>query len=89
MRVGDIVAVLWRDSVSPVSSVWLRTSDIDDELPVIVSVGAVVKLTRTAVTLASSFAVEAGDEDEQLSGVMTIPRRTIVEVRDLEWTERG
>lgn len=66
---------------------WIRESDIDGELPVLVSVGAVVKITRSSLTLASSFSRDMLGNDEQLAGVMTIPRKTILEVRDLEWAE--
>lgn len=89
MRLGDIVAILWRDSVAPVHDAWIRSSDLSDELPTLVTVGAVVKLSRRSVTLASSFNLSMDDDDEQLGGVMQIPRSAIIEVRDLEWTERG
>ncbi len=87
MRKGDVVAILWQDSVAPLNAVWLTRDDIDDELPLVMTVGRVVKQNKTSVTVAGSWG--PGDPDSQLGGVMTIPKRTIVGTPQKIRIERG
>jgi hypothetical protein len=81
----DLVWILWVDSAGPVDAVWHQASDLTNTLYRILSLGAIVAIDETAVTLAASFNGEAvRTDDEQLGGIITIPRCAILDSGHLQ-----
>ncbi len=83
IKLGSVIKVDWVDSIAPiVNRVWVRRDDLDNEVPVLSTIGLVVKVDRHAVTLASSW--YGSEPDSDVSGIMTIPRAAIVDLWTVE-----
>lgn len=80
LRAGDVVAVVWVDSHSPIDRVWTRVEELDNECPMIISLGRVHVVDRQAVTLVASW---SETHDGEVGGVVCIPRCAVLSVTQL------
>ena len=76
-KVGSLVKISWLDSHA--SSIWTAEKDIVSEPTGIQSVGKVVGINDTAVTLVQSWC----DQFSEVMNYVTIPRPCIVSMKTL------
>ena len=82
MKKGDIVAINWLDSCAPSERHWHWPSEVNNEIPQIISVGQVFKLNDEAVTLVSSW--HPATKKGQVGGIISIPLCAIIKSVELE-----
>ena len=73
-----IIKINWVDSVR--ASDWTLLEDVDDKLLDCVSVGFLIKETNEQITIAQNY----GIKPEQVCNLMTIPRCSIRDIKELK-----
>lgn len=77
-----LVKVEWLDSCGP--SEWTRLDELDNEVPVVVSVGFVLNEDEVAVTLVPHVMDKQEPRKRCGFGCLTIPRVAIVKTVELD-----
>lgn len=73
-----IVVIDWVDSVR--ASDWVLMEDVNEKSLDCVSIGFLIKETNKHVTIAQNY----GTNPEQVCNLMTIPKCSIVQLREIE-----
>jgi hypothetical protein len=81
-----LVIVEWEDSAQPVSQ-WQFADDISVSAVRIASVGWLVKDGKKVKALAPNIGGLDGKTSPQVSGVIAIPTRCVIQIRKLEETD--
>lgn len=86
MKSPRLVLIEWEDSTQPVSQ-WQHVADIKVTAVRIASVGWLVKDGKKVKALAPNVGGLNGKGDPQVSGVIAIPTRCVIQIRTLEQSD--
>lgn len=81
-----LIAVVWEDASGPAREGWSHVADWRPGQYLCCTVGWLFKETSTHLHLAASFGNIESQPDEQMCGVMAIPKRMIKKQRTLKDT---
>lgn len=79
-----LVQIKWVDSHSPSANIWIDECDIDHSPLNIKTVGWVINKSKQSITVANQI---AGENSNQVSGVITIPRCCIKKMKILNTSD--